>query len=374
MTFHMECMGGELSRAIGVAAHARGSASKYPLLEACRIAVADGAATLSTTNLDQSLSIEIAAAGSGDAFASMALLSGKAGALIASKPVVIDGDANSIAIKQGRTRWTVPIMPGFGWPEVIFKPPGGDKKDVPSALLFRALNIVKSAMVPDTAMTGVHYHGMLIDADGFCVGTDGHRLAVVEGGAGKTIGSLIFPRNALPIAEGIFRGDDQVTFYSDENAIALEADGVYFRTKLIEGKYPDWRRVVKASCEPMIYRTTFDREALTDAIRRAMLIREDRNKSGSSIELILTMAGDECAMTCKNAIGEQGADACEALGDNGKFGINGLWLLEALATFACDRVAVRFGDLGTAGYICIEPEVSTGAQNFRIIALRQIAG
>lgn len=94
----------------------------------------------------------------------------------------------------------------------------------------------------------------IVGGVGVAVATDGHRLASMPISSGLTaipanLRKPIIPRKAVQMMLGLGAGEANVIFHRKNDGaptMELSGDGVRLKSKLIDGSYPDWKRVLPA--------------------------------------------------------------------------------------------------------------------------------
>lgn len=260
----------ELLRALRLVALASEARSTIPILTQVGIGCADGAATVQCRGLDMWISKQIEVDGDilpeckVSAARLIATLSVMDGVTVSMRKM--DDGRLEVASEAGGNapgRSVVRMMTmGDDWPETFKdKRPELFNATLPAGVLGSLFAAVAPAI--STEETRYYLNGInLTLADGKlrAVATDGHRLllrryAMAEGSwMGDGLGSPIIPRWAIAavIAAERHHADMAVTFYSGTAAGAVpaplfarfQAGNLVIRTKLIDGTYPDWQRVV----------------------------------------------------------------------------------------------------------------------------------
>ncbi len=109
------------------------------------------------------------------------------------------------------------------------------------------------------------------------VATDGRRLALVEQEIecpAELQQDLVVPTKAIAELVKVLAGEDPVTVKWLPNLVFFDTGKVQVVSKLIEGKFPNFRQVIPSQCEE---RVTMDREQVLAAVRRASLVASERN-------------------------------------------------------------------------------------------------
>ena len=117
--------------------------------------------------------------------------------------------------------------------------------------------------------------GCLLELEGdrlTCVALDGFRLAVCKKNVKEATGDMkaIVPSRALiEITRLIEKDEDFVTVVIQENSLMIDVDNTVFVTRLLEGEYIDYKKIV-----PQNYLTTFrvNKNALFTSIERASIL------------------------------------------------------------------------------------------------------
>jgi DNA polymerase-3 subunit beta len=112
------------------------------------------------------------------------------------------------------------------------------------------------------------------------VATDGRRLALVEHElefAKSNEVEAILPTKAVQELLRILGGEDApLTISLAENQIAFDLGDIYLVSKLVEGKYPNYRQVIPPEAKERI---VIEREVLLNATRRVALLSNDKTNS-----------------------------------------------------------------------------------------------
>lgn len=370
MPFELNCMGAELARAVSLADQVGGHGTKVPILKAIMISVSKGSAVFAATNTDHAVRVTIAAEGDGEIYVETALMLQKAMALRPNQPVTIKGDEKLLSIVQGKTRYRVPLLDGKGFPLEFTKPIEGDPIDIPQPDLFAAMNAVAATIVPD--MSHTIGSGVLLDmVDGFrVVGAQKKGLAVVQIAAPQLPHDIIVPLDTIRALSSIFKESGFLSVVVTPDGICVSDDGVMYRSKLIEAKYPDWRR----ARDSQIGGGKLDQEITVmsadflECMARATAISIDRQKDAAVTAVRVEFSEGECLMTAKNRISEEGADACEIEGDGrGTIGLGIANINNALSTLRTPRLSIKFAGNGAEVPILVSPEPPSELDDYRLV-------
>jgi len=142
-------------------------------------------------------------------------------------------------------------------------------------------------MIDNTAMSmaqqDVRYYlnGMLIEmtSDALrCVTTDGHRMAFSEFALSLDLPQtlqFIVPRKAvLELARLLNENNNsEIEISLDSRQLQIHLNNLRFTTKLIDGRYPDYQRVIPNQYEML---ASLDRQTLKSALNRAAVLSQDK--------------------------------------------------------------------------------------------------
>lgn len=368
MMFKLSCMAGELARALAVANQVTDHGVKVPVLKATAISFGPDGAEFAATNTDHSIRVTIAAEGEGSVLIETALLTSKANALRPAQPVTISGDGRFLTIVQGKTRYKVPIMDPKGFPVEFTRPIPGEPVEIKAEPFFAAMNAAASTIVPDSSHT--IGSGVFLDmTDGFrVIALQKKGAAVIQVDSSPLPNDLIMPLVTIRTAAAIFRDSALLDVVVNEDGICISDDGVMYRSKLIEGDFPNWRKIAAVHLGKVNRSVTFDKDELTASITRAGAIAEDRSKDTAFTAMRLAIGGGECEIFAGNRLGEEGLDVCPVDGDaEGILGLAIAPMTNILNTITAARIKLSFvADDAEAGML-IHPEPPTALDDYRIV-------
>jgi DNA polymerase-3 subunit beta len=159
--------------------------------------------------------------------------------------VVLQKMSSFLQIKQGKTVLSLKIIEGLNLPSFPQKDDKSSIKFSGEVLkdAFSKIAVAIDANSPKYEITG----GLIsISNDGVkFVSTDTKRLIFVEeSGSFENIEELemILPKTAIIEIPKLFGGN--IEFFYDSDSLVIESEELYFYTRLINGKYPNWKRIV----------------------------------------------------------------------------------------------------------------------------------
>lgn len=371
MTFTLTCMAAELARAVNLVTFVSGNSKQLAVLKSSMIEVGGGSAVIAATDMDHSVRVSFAADGEGRVFIDTAALAQKSGALRPNSPVTISGDDKSVTVVQGKTRWKLPTVDGTSFPFEITQPIAGDPVNIGCSEFINAITAARS--VVRELGGGPINMGVYLDVqDGFrAVGADARGLAVVQINNAPLPISVLVPTASISAMFGVFRSAEKLDIVAGENGMTISADGVMYRTKLVEQNYAEWRRAQIAQTKDISGSVIVDAADLIGSVKRATAIAEDKSKDGTSVAVRLTFSDGECCATAKNRNGEEGVDFCPAEGDDGSCMVTAGFLLDVVGSFTSERLKISM-NTQAEGAIQIESYPATEFENVRVVMPRRL--
>jgi len=206
-----------------------------------------------------------------------------------------------------------------------------------------------------TAQQDIRYYlnGLLLVVDGknvIAVATDGHRLAFcqVETDQDFERQEVIIPRKTILELQRLLEDSDQpVDLEIANNQVKLSFADIELISKLVEGKFPDYTRVI-----PKGYKNNFtiDRQTLLHSLQRAAIMTSDKFKG---VRCIISPGSLKISST--NADQEEAVEELEIDygGDAIDIGFNVTYLLDVLNNLKSDNVNIALGDANSSALITV---------------------
>ena len=273
--------------------------------------------------------------------------------LPADAEIRLEVDGEKAQVRSGRSRFTLATLPAGDYPssdnlvgEIGFTVPEGDLK--------RLIELTHFAM----AHQDVRYYlnGLLLDmGDGVlrAVATDGHRLAIAEMPVAgiDTARQVIVPRKAISeLLRLLGSGDGEVRIDVGSNAIRVALPEVRLTSKLIDGKFPDYRRVVPTE-ESSDKQVRVDRDILRQALARASILSNDKYRA-----IRLSLEPGRLRVVANNPEQEEAEDEVEVRyeGEPLEIGFNVSYLIDALTALPAEEAVMHLGDASSSCLIVPE--------------------
>ena len=270
--------------------------------------------------------------------------------------VSLESNQNKLILKGGKSRFTLQSLPAEDFPLVQEAASFGPSFSVPQKTLKELLHQVSFAM----AVHDIRYYlnGILFVAEGkqlSLVATDGHRLAFSSATLDVDVPrqEVILPRKTvLEMQRLLSDKEGAIEMQFAGNQAKFTFDGMEFVTKLVEGKFPDYNRVIPKNHKNTI---TMGRTALLATLQRTAILTSEKFKG-----VRLNLEPGVLRVASSNAEQEEAVDELEIdySGDAIEIGFNVTYLIDALTNMDQDMVQVDLADSNSSALITI-PENTT---------------
>ena len=268
-----------------------------------------------------------------------------------------------LQIKSGKSRFNLQTLPADDFPRLSSSDGTPTKISVPQKLLKNLLGLVQYAM----AQQDIRYYlnGLLMiieDGELKLIATDGHRLAF----AAKTVGDkslsrqeVILPRKTvLELAKLLADSDDPVLVELSANQACFKFGEVCLISKLVDGKFPDYTRVVPQQ-QPR--RLRLGRSELLQCLQRAAILTSDKFRGVRWV-----LSDGTLKIICTNTEQEEAQEELDVdyRGDALDIGFNVGYLLDVLNNVDVDQIDCALGDSNSSALITIP-----GRDDFKYVVM-----
>ena len=265
--------------------------------------------------------------------------------------VTVSQTADKVTVQAGRSRFTLASLPANDFPS-IDEVEATERVRVPESALKELIERTAFAM----AQQDVRYYlnGLLFDlreSSLRCVATDGHRLALCEAayeGSAQTKRQIIVPRKGVQELQRLLEGGDRtLELELGRNHIRVKRDDVTFTSKLIDGKFPDYERVIPKDHpkELMLQRSTF-----LPSLQRAAILTNEKFKG-----VRVVLSAGTLKLISSNAEQEEAVEELEVDydGDGLDIGFNVSYLLDVLNNVGGDTLSLKLNDGNSSALITL---------------------
>jgi DNA polymerase III subunit beta len=265
--------------------------------------------------------------------------------------VSIESNASKLILKGGKSRFTLQTLPAEDFPLVQEAASFGPVFSVPQKTLKELLAQVSFAM----AVHDIRYYlnGILFVAEGktlSLVATDGHRLAFSSAQLDVEVPKqeVILPRKTvLEMQRLLSDSEGQIEMQFAGNQAKFSFGGMEFVTKLVEGKFPDYNRVIPKNHKNII---TLGRAALLATLQRTAILTSEKFKG-----VRLNIEPGTLRVASNNAEQEEAVDELDIdyAGDAIEIGFNVTYLIDALGNMPQEMVRLELSDSNSSALFTI---------------------
>ncbi len=243
--------------------------------------------------------------------------------------LTLNAEGTQMSVKAGRSQFKLSCLQTTDFPEIG----AGDLPNgfaIPAADLRALIDRTKFAMSTEETryyLNGIYLHEA--DQDGVkvlrAVATDGHRLARFEmplpEGAGGMPG-IIIPRKTIgELRKLVDEAADAIQITLSESKIRLAFDHIVLTSKLIDGTFPDYQRVIPAGNDKIV---EVDAKMLTSAVDRVSTISD-----GKSRAIKIALNGKQMTVSASSAESGSATEEVEVNGETDiEIGFNAKYLLD----------------------------------------------
>jgi DNA polymerase III subunit beta len=282
--------------------------------------------------------------------------------------ITLTSSASKLTLQGGKSRFTLQTLPAEDFPLVQEAPDFGPAFSVPQSSLRGLINQVHFAM----AVHDIRYYlnGILFVAEGrtlTLVATDGHRLALAQATLATEMPrqEVILPRKTVLELQRLLRddkADPKAEAKPDGDAASTETmiemrfapnqakfafSGMEFVTKLVEGKFPDYNRVIPKNHKHSL---VLGRAPLLASLQRAAILTSEKFKG-----VRVNVEPGTLRIASSNAEQEEAREELEVDygGDAIEIGFNVTYLIDVLANVPQDMVRIDLQDTNSSALITV---------------------
>lgn len=278
--------------------------------------------------------------------------------------IVLEAEDTRLQVKAGKSRFNLQTLPAEDFPRLSEKDAVEPQEKIvlPQKDLKKLLLLVQYAM----AQQDIRYYlnGLLLLVEGTdlkVVATDGHRLALAAVALKDAHDKkeVIVPRKAaLELARQLDESDEPVTIEILQNQLRFTFSRVVLVSKVIEGKFPDYNRVIPSGNRKQFH---INRQMLKQTLERASILSNEKFRG---VRLILTASN--LRIVCSNSEQEEAEEELEIQydGEALDIGFNINYLLDVLNNLDCEIVQCSFGDTNSSALITVP-----GDDDFRYVVM-----
>lgn len=255
--------------------------------------------------------------------------------------ISIDTKENKAQLKTNKSRFSLQTLPAQDFPKLNNQLENAKKISLSQQDLKKLLSSVQYAM----AQQDVRYYlnGVLLIVEGNklkAVATDGHRLAfntsVIEGDFEKQ--EIILPRKAISELSKLLNDtEDTVDLEFSQQQVKVTFSDIVLITKIIDGKFPDYERVIPKYSNHLC----MNRLLMQQALQRAAILSNEKFRG---VRFVLTEKN--LSIISSNSEQEEAQEEIETdyQGEAIDIGFNVNYLMDGLNNIGSEIAIFSFGD------------------------------
>ena len=259
---------------------------------------------------------------------------------------------NKMTVTAGKSRFALQTLPAADFPTVAQPDAWSVTLTLPQKTLRHLLGMVHFSM----AVQDIRYYlnGMLLvfqPGEVTAVTTDGHRLSLYSLAAELAPSEptdIIVPRKTvLELMRLLDDSDEPVEIQVATNQVRFRFGQIEFLSKLVEGKFPDFRRVIPA---PQTASIDLDREAWLRSLQRIAILTTDKLNG-----VRLQLADGVLKLSAHNTEQEEAVEEIELDGEHGELdlGFNVTYLIDVLSNLKDPTVRCYLGDANSSSLLTL---------------------
>jgi DNA polymerase-3 subunit beta len=252
-------------------------------------------------------------------------------------------------VKSGRSRFTLSTLPASEFPNVE-EGPGSVGFSVLQGQMKRLIDRTSFAM----AQQDVRYYlnGMLweVASDALrMVSTDGHRLALCKLDGEFAVDDkkqVIVPRKGiLELNRLLLEEDAEVQISIGLNHVQAMTKDFTFTSKLVDGKFPDYERVLPKGGNKFIFA---ERQELKQALSRTAILSNEKYRG-----IRFMLESGNLKVLANNPEQEEAEEnvALDYQGDSLEIGFNVSYLIDVLGVLSGDTIKITLADANSSALI-----------------------
>jgi DNA polymerase-3 subunit beta len=261
--------------------------------------------------------------------------------LPAETQLQLANETDRLILKAGRSRFSLSTLPANEFPNI--------QTDLQSSELLLAQGALKKVIQATSfamAVQDVRYYlnGILLELKGQqlrAVATDGHRLALSSVSSSVALPSVqvIVPRKGILELDRLLEDSDQpVRLALSSNHLRAKLGDYTFTTKLIDGKFPDYERVIPRGGDKEIIA---DKEPLKQVLTRVAILSNEKYRG-----VRVGFESGNMQVLANNPEQEEAEEnlAVDYTGESLEIGFNVSYLIDVLSTVSGQQVLIKASD------------------------------
>lgn len=256
-----------------------------------------------------------------------------------------------LQVRAGKSRFSLQTLPADDFPRMAVASAGSNKLTV-SQKDFKQL-LAKTQYAMATQDVRYYLNGLLLLVEGNelrAVATDGHRLAYSSMGIATEVDrrEMILPRKTvLELNRLLADNEDPLEMSFADNQVIFSFGSIVLVTKVIDGKFPDYERVIPATLSSHMI---VDRQVLASSLSRAAILTNEKFRG-----VRIVLENNSLRIMAANAEQEEATEEVEVEynGNTLDVGFNISYLQDVLSNVSADTVQWSFNDANSSSLISV---------------------
>ena len=265
--------------------------------------------------------------------------------------ITVNLEDKRLQVKGGKSRFNLQTLPADDFPRMTLNE-GDTKQFSLSQRDFRQL-IAKTQYGMAAQDVRYYLNGLLLLVEGKelrAVATDGHRLAYASVAIETELPrqEMILPRKTvLELNRLLVDSDDALNITLSSNQVRFAFGNIVLVSKLIDGKFPDYERVIPPSLRNHM---TVGRQMLMQAMQRAAILTNEKFRG-----VRVVLGENSLKLIAANAEQEEAQEEIEVqyTGEPIDVGFNVGYLLDVLNNVHSEEIQWSFNDANSSALITV---------------------
>lgn len=262
-------------------------------------------------------------------------------------------NSNQVTLKAGRSQFKLGTLPVDDFP-LMREDSLATRFAVPATTLRGMIDRTRFAISTEETryyLNGIYVHTTKSNGQDVlrAVATDGHRLARVEVAAPAGIGEMpgvIIPRKTVTeLYKLLDETSDAISVEMSQTKIRVSFGGITLTSKLIDGTYPDYERVIPTGNDKVM---TVDTKTLASAVDRVATVSTEKSRA-----IKLSLSKGLLAITAQSAEAGSANEEIEVDYTDSKLdiGFNARYLLDIATQIGGETTRVVLADAGAPALV-----------------------
>ena len=259
---------------------------------------------------------------------------------------IISNDGKLLTLRADGSRFSLACLPKEDFP-IIDQENSGNTIKINSKIIFKLIDKTKFAISNEETryfLNGLYFNITKDQSNSILtlVGTDGHRLAKfshnIEDGIDELSGVIIPKKTIYELCKLLSEIDKDIYISISSNKIIFMIENIIFISKLIDGSFPDYKRVIPKDNLNIL---KINREILMSAVDRVSTISNEKSPviKFKLLQNVLNL----------NTINNENSTASEDLkinynGDDIEIGFNSKYIMDIVNNLEDEEISINLKD------------------------------